>query len=141
MTACDIMVGKKDGRKMKMEMTMPRCFQNKNCVRKKGPCIIYRYIHESWGFRLTNLFFRGRIGLWVIRRWLSNFCFSADLTFKFGSEAEIITTDQSHTHTQPQIKHWATNDGGVQRYDVIGDLWVHFATENQQIWRTFAIVS
>lgn len=107
---------------MKMEMTMPRCFQNKNCVRKKRPCIIYRYIHESWGFRLTNLFFRGRIGLWVIRRWLSNFCFSADLTFKFGSDAEIITTDQSHTHTQPQIKHWATNDGGVQRYDVIGDL-------------------
>lgn len=141
MTACDIMVGKKDGRKMKMEMTMPRCFQNKNCVRNKRPCIIYRYIHESWGFRLTNLFFRGRIGLWVIRRWLSNFCFSADLTFKFGSEAEIITTDQSHTHTQPQIKHWATNDGGVQRYDVIGDLRVHFATENQQIWRTFAIVS
>lgn len=140
MTACDIMVGKKDGRKMKMEMTMPRCFQNKNCVRKKRPCIIYRYIHESWGFRLTNLFFLGRIGLWVIRRWLSNFCFSADLTFKFGSEAEIITTDQSHTHTQPQIKHWATNDGGVQRYDVIGDLRAHFATENQQIWRTFAIV-
>lgn len=140
MTACDIMVGKKDGRKMKMEMTMPRCFQNKNCVRKKRPCIIYRYIHESWGFRLTNLFFRGRIGLWVIRRWLSNFCFSADLTFKFGSEAEIITTDQSHTHTQPQIKHWATNDGVVQRYDVIGDLRVHFASENQQIWRTFAIV-
>lgn len=86
---------------MKMEMTMPRCFQNKNCVRKKRPCIIYRYIHESWGFRLTNLFFRGRIGLWVIRRWLSNFCFSADLTFKFGSEAEIITTDQSHAHTTP----------------------------------------
>lgn len=39
MTACNIMVGKKDGRKMKMEMTMPRCFQNKNCVRKKGPAL------------------------------------------------------------------------------------------------------
>lgn len=77
----------------------------------------------------------------MIRRWLSNFCFSADLTFKFGSEAEIKTTDQSHAHTQPQIKHRATNDGGVQRYDVTGDLRVHFATENQQIWRTFARVS
>lgn len=110
-------------------------------AKKKRTCVIYRYIHESWGFRLTNLFFRGRIGLWVIRRWLSNFCFSADLTFKFGSEAEIKTTDQSHAHTQPQIKHRATNDGGVQRYDVTGDLRVHFATENQQIWRTFARVS
>lgn len=103
-------------------------------AKKKRTCVIYRYIHESWGFRLTNLFFRGRIGLWVIRRWLSNFCFSADLTFKFGSEAEIKTTDQSHAHTQPQIKHRATNDGSVQRYDVTGDLRVHFATENQQIW-------
>lgn len=77
----------------------------------------------------------------MIRRWLSNFCFSADLTFKFGSEAEIKTTDQSHAHTQPQIKHRATNDGSVQSYDVTGDLRVHFATENQQIWRTFARVS
>lgn len=137
MTACDIMVGKKKmEEKWKWKWPCHDAFKTRTACEKKRPCIIYRYIHESWGFRLTNLFFRGRIGLWVIRRWLSNFCFSADLTFKFGSDAEIITTDQSHTHTQPQIKHWATNDGGVQRYDVIGDLRVHFATENQQIWRT-----
>lgn len=39
MTACDIMVGKKDGRKMKMEMTMPRCFQTRTACEKKGPAL------------------------------------------------------------------------------------------------------
>lgn len=35
--------------------------------------------------------FRPRIGLWLILRWFSSFCFRADRTLRLGSEAERKT--------------------------------------------------
>lgn len=83
------------------------------------------YLLES-GLRLRKLALslRRRMGLCVILLWLSNFCFSADRTLRFGSEAENNNkSSQSLFQTQQvQLRQNAAFQISVQiRYK---NIWV-----------------